>query len=429
MIFNPTLPKSSTSMWINTVGLSTSLSVILAANVFNFSIFPVNLSILCLLAYMAPIIILEWIHLKTYNNTSTGLDFKSPAQRLNVKRIVIKLLGLYCTIAIVGFIYWLFPHYSKPLYFHYFDLLKLVMPLYILLTVPYFIIVDRYMRRPKDAYWMMGQMCLLNFKALDCKELLQHSLAWLVKLFFLPLMFTFFFDLVLYLQATSVSVAVISFNHFFEMAFKFLIFTDLLIGTVGYIVTLRIFDSHVRTTEPSFLGWFVVLQCYPPFADFFNGTYLAYGTENNWGYWLASQPLVHFIWGMLILILTTIYVWASLPFGIRFSNLTHRGIITNGPYRYCKHPAYLSKNLSWWLISMPFLSTIGTADAIKHCLLLLLVNFVYLLRARTEERHLSWDKDYRNYAKYIEISGIFAVVGQRLPILKFKQSRLFNLAD
>ena len=43
----------------------------------------------------------------------------------------------------------------------------------------------------------------------------------------------------------------------------------------------------------------------------------------------------------------------------RFSNLTHRGIITNGPYRYSKHPAYLAKNLSWWLVSMPFMITVS----------------------------------------------------------------------
>ena len=43
--------------------------------------------------------------------------------------------------------------------------------------------------------------------------------------------------------------------------------------------------------------------------------------------------------------------------GPRFSNLTHRGILTHGPYAWSKHPAYLSKNLFWWLSSLPFLAT------------------------------------------------------------------------
>ena len=423
------LPASSTSMWINSIGLTTSLSVILIVNIFKIPFFPVTLVILCLFAYAMPIILLEWKNLKTYQNTSTGLNFSNPPNSFNLKRATIKLLGLFSTLSIAGFIYWVFPHYSEPLYYHYFSLLKLVLPLYIALSVPYFIIVDRFMKVPKDAYWMMGQLCLFNFKTVNDKELLQHFLAWLVKLFFLPLMFTFFFDLVLFFQATSISVIALNFNQFFEITFKLLIYVDLLIGTVGYIITLRILDSHVRTTEPSFLGWFVVLQCYPPFSDFINGTYLTYSSENSWGFWLVDQPLLYPVWGILILVLTTIYVWSSLPFGIRFSNLTHRGLITNGPYKYCKHPAYLSKNLSWWFISMPFLSTVGAADAIKHCLLLLLVNCVYFLRARTEERHLSWDVDYRNYAEYIEKFGIFSYIGKYIPVLKFKSNRLFNIAD
>ena len=32
------------------------------------------------------------------------------------------------------------------------------------------------------------------------------------------------------------------------------------------------------------------------------------------------------------LALLVVYVWATTAFGIRFSNLTHRGIFANGPY-------------------------------------------------------------------------------------------------
>ena len=129
----------------------------------------------------------------------------------------------------------------------------------------------------------------------------------------------------------------------------------------------------------------------------------------------------------MILILIGIYVWATIPFGIRFSNLTNRGIFTNGPYRYTKHPAYVSKNISWWLISMPYYSLDGTPEAIRHCLLLLCVNLIYFLRARTEERHLSKDPDYIAYAEYIEKHGIFSWLGWLIPILKFKPGKMLNL--
>jgi protein-S-isoprenylcysteine O-methyltransferase Ste14 len=85
-----------------------------------------------------------------------------------------------------------------------------------------------------------------------------------------------------------------------------------------------------------------------------------------------------------------------------------RGIITSGPYRWLKHPAYLSKNLSWWLISVPFLAQASYAEAVRHSILLLLVNGIYLLRAITEERHLSWDEDYVAYKAFIRREGLWA---------------------
>ena len=59
----------------------------------------------------------------------------------------------------------------------------------------------------------------------------------------------------------------------------------------------------------------------------------------------------------LILILMAIYSWASLSLGFKASNLTNRGIVSHGPYKYIRHPAYICKNLAWWLGGLPFLIT------------------------------------------------------------------------
>ena len=421
-------PKSVTCMWINSIGLMISVSLILFVNLFKTPFSPTTLTILVLASYALPIIILEWIHLKTYQNTSTGLNFCKPAHPINLKRIAFKLLGLYCTYLLIAVIYWLFPEYNQGFYWHFYSLLKTVAPYIIVLAIPYFFIIDRYMVDPQDSYWQLGQVLILNFKVVNFKDIGQLLLGWVVKLFFLPLMFTYLFELVLFFQAVEISDMFSKFQLFFDMSFKLLVYLDLLIGTVGYILTLRIFDSHIRTTEPTFLGWFVTLSCYQPFWSLYGDSYLAYGSGVSWEFWFIEHPILYPIWGSIILFLTAIYAWSSLPFGIRFSNLTHRGILTNGPYRYCKHPAYVSKNLSWWLISLPFLSTAGPIDAVKHSVLLLMVNFIYFMRARTEERHLSWDQDYVEYARYIENSGLLAFVGKKIPVLKFKQGRLFNTA-
>ncbi len=97
---------------------------------------------------------------------------------------------------------------------------------------------------------------------------------------------------------------------------------------------------------------------------------------------------------------------ATVVFGIRFSNLTHRGILTHGPYAWSKHPAYVSKNLFWWLASLPFLSASGSfTDMVRNTALLAIVSGVYYWRAKTEEKHLGADPAYQEYAAWMERHG------------------------
>src|SRR5208283_2486604 len=119
-----------------------------------------------------------------------------------------------------------------------------------------------------------------------------------------------------------------------------------------------------------------------------------YDSGPGWGAWLRGVPWLYELWGCLIVLLVFFYVWSTVAFGARFSNLTHRGIITNGPYRYTKHPAYLAKNLSWWLIAMPFMPSGNGAHFVRCCMLLGVLNGIYYLRAKTEERHLLLDPVY-----------------------------------
>ncbi|WP_436428256.1 hypothetical protein, partial [Enterococcus faecium] len=70
------------------------------------------------------------------------------------------------------------------------------------------------------------------------------------------------------------------------------------------------------------------------------------GTQ-DWTIWLQWHPWLLAGWGAMLVVLTGIYAWATVAFGLRFSNLTHRGILTHGPYALSRHPAYLAKNLFW----------------------------------------------------------------------------------
>jgi protein-S-isoprenylcysteine O-methyltransferase Ste14 len=129
------------------------------------------------------------------------------------------------------------------------------------------------------------------------------------------------------------------------------------------------------------------------------------------------------VWGAILVALTGYYAWATMAFGLRFSNLTHRGILTNGPYAWTKHPAYLSKNIYWWLATMPFLVTSGSSgDMVRNTALLLAVSAVYYWRAKTEEKHLMADPAYAEYAAWMDRNALIprffnrlrAIAGARL---------------
>ena len=262
------------------------------------------------------------------------------------------------------------------------------------------------MRKPHDGYWHLGQAVLLRFDKSDQGIVVQHLLGWLVKGFFLPLMFVYFcngLDRLLSLDTQSLT----SFPLWYDFLFEFVFFIDVGLASMGYLLALRVTDTHLRSAEPTVLGWLVAVICYEPFVSLISLHYLAYSGGLVWGDWLADKPALSGLWGVTILMLVTVYAWSTVMFGARFSNLTHRGIITNGPYRWTRHPAYVAKNLSWWMISIPFISQGSPSEAVRHCLLLLGLNVIYCLRAKTEEHHLNRDPVYREYSRYIHEHGIF----------------------
>ena len=180
---------------------------------------------------------------------------------------------------------------------------------------------------------------------------------------------------------------------------------DVAFATVGYLMTLRPLDAHIRNANPYAAGWMAALICYPPFLLMNSGGPLDYhpGTE-DWVYWMDGHPILLTAMGVVLVVLTGLYAWATVAFGLRFSNLTNRGVLTHGPYRWSKHPAYLSKNIFWWLATMPFLATTGSfTDMVRNSVILAMVSGVYYWRARTEERHLmAAEPAYRAYAQWMD---------------------------
>jgi protein-S-isoprenylcysteine O-methyltransferase Ste14 len=322
-----------------------------------------------------------------------------------------RLWGLAVTLACIALAYWIFPEYHGDFYATFWRFLRLLAPLAVPLAVIYFLWSDTRLSEPREVYWRVGR-CALGVVAdrPSRAELRAYALGWLVKAFFLPLMVGYACDQVkdlgqIYASIAATGLVANSWHLVFRLAYT----TDLLFCVIGYVLTLRLFASQIRSTDSTVSGWLVALLCYQPFYSVVGAYYLRYDEGAEWThYFYPAFAHVGDVWGVGILILVSVYGLATVAFGLRFSNLTHRGIITNGPYQYTKHPAYLAKNLSWWLVSMPFMLTAGPAPAVRHCILLALLNGIYYLRAKTEERHLSQDPVYVAYREWIAHHGMFA---------------------
>lgn len=413
-------PKSFSNAYINFLGLAGTVTCIFAITGSDMPL--VKALILCVLAVAAPIFILEMLVLKVYRRPSTGLDFSSGRTNgYNVGRVAYKLLGLLATLAGIAFIYWLLPEYRGSFYSTFQNVALAVAGLLIVWAIPYFLFIDRHMVNPYDGYWQMALVCLGRWREVDLAMLKDHALGWIIKAFFLPLMFVFLGNNISWLMTHPLTEQFGNFSGAFTWWINLLYYIDLVFAVGGYVLTLRLSDSHIRSSHPFFFGWFITLFCYPPFWSLLSPLYINYDDSIDWLGWLADYPSLAVLWGTAILILTAIYTWATVSFGNRFSNLTHRGILTNGPYRFTKHPAYVFKNASWWLISVPFIPAIGWGDALRNCGLLLALNAIYYARARMEEKHLSADPVYVEYALWMEKHGIFRCFGNLLPFLKYRE--------
>jgi protein-S-isoprenylcysteine O-methyltransferase Ste14 len=331
---------------------------------------------------------------------------RQPKRSLDVLRVGQKLVGFWLTIGVITALYALIPEYRNPFYAPFKDAALLLLPGLLIASPFYIAYVDRRQDDPVDSYAQLA-MLLGGNRPADWAPLQTHARGWLVKAFFIPLMFVFVHSSLTAMWSAQI-VSPLDFRHVYERLYNLFFMLDVLLAAVTYTLTFRILDNHVRSVEPTIGGWIICLICYRPLVDA-QGPYIRYELDNvYWGNVFASYPLLYVVWGSAILCLVFIYVWSTAAFGLRFSNLTHRGIITHGPYRWVKHPAYLAKNLSWWMISVPFVAGAGWLVAIQSCLMLGAVNLIYFLRAKTEERHLSADPVYRDYQDYIATQGLFA---------------------
>ncbi|HTG39457.1 methyltransferase family protein [Sphingomonas sp.] len=365
---------------------------------------------------------------KVHRNPSTGIDWSNAKPWGETFEISLtRLTGLWTTWGVIAIVYFAARIYHQGMFAFAMACFETAAPWLFVLSIPYIFLIDRVTVEPRDGTWHLGAWVMGLDEAIDRQAIAGHIRAWTVKAFFLAFMlaivpggFGAFIrgDMGAVLSSpTAMAMWLITFMFMIDVAF----------ATVGYVLTLKPLDAHIRSANPFAAAWMAALICYPPFILMGDGGPLDYhqGTHgpDGWAVWLDGHPVLLAIVGAVLVALTGIYAWATMAFGPRFSNLTHRGILTHGPYALSRHPAYLSKNLFWWIAVMPMLPASGEwQDAVRNTLLMGVVSGVYYWRAKTEERHLGLDPIYRDYSEWMArnapVPRFFAWLTGRRPAKK-----------
>jgi protein-S-isoprenylcysteine O-methyltransferase Ste14 len=400
-------PRSAVSTGVGVVGLAGLMAWMLVSRAYGFA-GPLA-SLASLLACGVPMVLWSLLVDKVHRNPTTGIDWEGPPRPIEqaFDFTLVKLVGLWGIWGVIGCLYCFARWYWDGNYLFAMEVLAWgAIPMFVL-SLPYVLWLDRRLVDPRDGAWHFGQLIIGRRDLVDLEILYDFFRAWAVKGFFLAFMISIlpvnWADTVRPDLAAIVADPVSLARWLIALMFM----VDVSFATVGYMLTMKPLDAHIRSANPYAAGWVAALICYPPFILMNSGGPLDYhpGTA-EWTYWLDGQTFALAVFGAILATLTLIYAWATVAFGLRFSNLTHRGILTHGPYAWSKHPAYLSKNLFWWFATMPFLATTGNPnDMIRNTVVLAMVAGVYYWRARTEEKHLMADPDYREYAAWMERHG------------------------
>ena len=227
------------------------------------------------------------------------------------------------------------------------------------------------------------------------------ALAFGVKLFFIPLMipwtveFAFVIKGMLFDTTKTYSSFVVYFNKYLFLLISYLIgFVALLYYSFGYLIESSYLNNKIKSVEPTIFGWAVTLICYPLFITF---VLIAIPFYTNDMAFFKNQEIT-FIVRIFLLLVMTFKIWSIAALGAKCSNLTNRGIVTKGPYKWVRHPHYLAKLIVWWVTLIPAFALydfwiIGT---------MVFWTVIYILRAVTEENHLLADEDYVAYCSQVK---------------------------
>lgn len=230
-------------------------------------------------------------------------------------------------------------------------------------------------------------------------------LSIVLKFFYIPIMLSFFvanfLDIKrLWLEKPLDFFSFSVFNSWgYQILLSIILFVDTCLFAFSYIFEAKWLRNEIKSVDPYISGWLFAVICYPPFNNSIGMLLKTDSSLNNF----FSAPILFFFL-LCAIFFYIIYGWATIALWTKSSNLTNRGVVDRGPYRFVRHPAYAAKNIAWWLEQLPYITTwVGFFS-------IFIWNLIYIMRALTEERHLLADIKYRRYVKKVRWRFIPGVI-------------------
>lgn len=419
------IPKKSVAKWYDPF-----ISVALLIATF-FWLYKTNISDTYLVIYIT-LVLAVWM---TTRELLTSHNLVSTSPR-NFKEVLIKsfvkYLGVVFGMILILFMYWLIPEYQLVKYLEPINEAKFfVIMLVLILAFPMIFLSEYLLGHKDDGTYNMGLFATLQLEKINWKIFRDGILEWLIRLIFLTLNFTSAVKYIGDYRLDPLFVTKLNFTNFVISIEPIIFLIILIVILPGYLFSWRIINNDTKKIDSSWFAWSFLLICYQPFIGTIFNTTFKYTSELPatvgapvWVYLTTSTftslYILQLILGTLILISFLMHLWGEAILGIRSSNISNKGIITNGPFRITKHPVYLFKIFAWFLISLPFFNALTALESLRLGLAFLFICAIYIGRCISEERLLASDKNYVEYALWMDNNSYFKFVGKLFPVMTFK---------
>lgn len=179
----------------------------------------------------------------------------------------------------------------------------------------------------------------------------------------------------------------------YELYVYFSMTMILFIYSFGYLVESKKLGNEIVSIDNNPFSWLVTIICYAPFFAIIS-YFIPLGAQD---FAFFKNHEITAIVRLVLISVITVKSWSIIVLGSRSSNLTNRGIIQKGPYKWVRHPHYLTKIFVWWICLIP--------SMIENYWLfggMVFWTTIYVFRALMEEEHLKKDEEYRTYCEKVK---------------------------